>query len=428
MLRSIIFNTLTGNGAAGGVLSNIEIENTGTLNTGSGRIEKVTNNGGAVEIKGNTEVEEFTQDGGGTTKVEKTLIVENLTLNSGTMDVGSSTAKADVIAQNVVGGGNMIFHDPAWVDAVNLDASSGEAQASLDSGLNAGDAQIGMKNGVGLWLMPLYEWSTVSGMKSDGFASDYKTGLGGMAVGADYTFNNKYRLGLAFNVGAGHTQSSGDFFDGTNSFDFWGLSLYAGYRHENLSLSADIGYSGISNQVNQDTMTTLGASRVSADISSQVWTFGLNAEYVFKTEFMDIVPHVGARLMSVTTNAHDLESSGQTMYEVESTTQNVWYFPVGVTLSKDIATESGWTFTPKVDLGFIAAAGDLNAKTKASMPGVATSMDIEMQNVDGFAFNGGLGIDLANADNGISLGLNYNLQASEHETGHMIFATFRYEF
>ncbi len=55
------------------------------------------------------------------------------------------------------------------------------------------------------------------------------------------------------------------------------------------------------------------------------------------------------------------------------------------------------------------------------------STEYTMQNVDGFAFNGGLGFDFVH-DGGLSFGLNYNLQASEHETGHLLNATIRYEF
>ncbi len=62
-------------------------------------------------------------------------------------------------------------------------------------------------------------------------------------------------------------------------------------------------------------------------------------------------------------------------------------------------------------------AGDLQAKSSASMSGVNATIEKETTNVDGFAFNGGVGFDLAHADNGVSVGLNYTLQASEHETG-----------
>ena len=42
------------------------------------------------------------------------------------------------------------------------------------------------------------------------------------------------------------------------------------------------------------------------------------------------------------------------------------------------------------------------------------------------SYTGGLGLDFGN-DN-LSLGVNYNIQASEHSTSHGVFGTVRYEF
>ena len=64
--------------------------------------------------------------------------------------------------------------------------------AGQDFGLAVGDR---MNNGVGLWIMPLYRNEHVYGMKSENFNTGYTSGLGGVAVGADYTFADAFRLG-----------------------------------------------------------------------------------------------------------------------------------------------------------------------------------------------------------------------------------------
>ncbi|MEG6501462.1 MULTISPECIES: hypothetical protein [unclassified Desulfovibrio] len=46
--------------------------------------------------------------------------------------------------------------------------------------------------------------------------------------------------------------------------------------------------------------------------------------------------------------------------------------------------------------------------------------------VDYVTFVGGVGFEVGK-DN-LSLGLNYNIQASDHRTGHSVFGTVRYEF
>ncbi len=304
-----------------------------------------------------------------------------------------------------------------------------DGQVVADAGVSAGSA---LQSGFGMWLMPLYKWNNVNGVDAGNLDHGYTSGLGGIALGADYTHgiskDTALRFGLAFNVGGGYSESSGDFNETNNNFDFWGLSAYAAMQKQNFLATLDLGYTSLSHSVNQEIPSSMLMSDFESDISSEIFTVGLNLEYAFVTDFMTITPHAGVRYMNVTTHGYDIESAGQTVANSDTQNQGVWYFPVGVTLSKDIATSNGWMFTPKLDVGFIAAAGELDAHTRTTFTGVGGAVNYEMQNVDGFAFNGGLGLELANEEKGISLGINYNLQASEHETGHMIFANFRYDF
>ncbi len=305
----------------------------------------------------------------------------------------------------------------------------GQEVASLtlnEEGVSAGSASSGMKNGIGIWLSPLYKWTNVSGADAGSFDSGYNAGFGGIAFGTDYTFSDAFRVGVALNLGAGYTESSGSFNNTTSDFDFWGLSLYGAYMKDNFTVMLDAGYTGVYSNVDQDMPLGVSTGNLEADVNSDVWTVGLTAEYVWKTSALDITPHVGVRFMSVSTRGYDVEGSGGDVFSVDQDVQNVWYFPVGVTLSKDVAMKSGWFFTPKLDVGFIAAAGDLEATSSTSLVGVNGSTDLTMKNVDGFAFNGGVGFDIGNEN--LTLGVNYNILASEHETDHMIFGTFRYDF
>lgn len=70
-----------------------------------------------------------------------------------------------------------------------------DGSLSLDSGLSAGD---GLKNGLGVWIMPLYQSNNVWGMKAENFKTGYNSNLGGIALGADYTINDMFRFGAAF--------------------------------------------------------------------------------------------------------------------------------------------------------------------------------------------------------------------------------------
>jgi hypothetical protein len=336
--------------------------------------------------------------------------VQGSTLSAATAASGAVTTRTSMALPR---------SDMSQAVAVRQDS---DGSLSLDSGLSAGD---GLKNGLGVWIMPLYQSNNVWGMKAENFKSGYNSNLGGIALGADYTINDMFRFGAAFNVGAGYAKSSGDFNSTDNSFNFWGVSLYGGWVYDNFGLSADVGYTGNYNKVEQDMPASMQMSGLKADVTSHAWNTGLKAEYKFNAGALDIIPHVGVRYLGLVTDSYDVKSGG-TVFEVDGETQSIWTFPVGVSFAKAIETESGWQFKPQLDLGVIPAAGDVKAKSKARVPGVDSQAEMKMQVVDYATFDGGLGFELGKGD--FTLGLNYNLQASEHRTGHGVFGTLRYEF
>lgn len=162
-----------------------------------------------------------------------------------------------------------------------------------------------------------------------------------------------------------------------------------------------------------------------ADVSSRAWSAGLRGEYVWNTPALDIIPHAGVRYTGLTVDGYDVRNGG-TVFEVEQDFQGIWTFPVGVTLRKDWECASGWVVRPQIDLGVIPAAGDVKAESRVRIPGVTGSSNLTTQVVDYLTFDGTAGLEMKK-DN-VAFGLNYNLQASEHRTGHGVFGTFRYEF
>lgn len=303
--------------------------------------------------------------------------------------------------------------------ALHMDADS----ISADAGLNAGD---GLKNGVGLWVMPLYQSMNSWGMSAGNFKSGLSGDMGGVALGADYTFNEALRLGVTFNIGAGYAKSNGDFSETDNSFNFWGVGLYGGWMQDNFGLSADVNYTSSYNKMQQDLPASMGMSNLKSDVQTQAISAGLRGEYKFETSVLDITPHIGVRYLNLGTDSYSIESAGQKVFKGEAIQQNIWTFPIGVTLGKTIESQSGWNFTPRVDLAVIPAAGDIEAKGKVKVPGLASSADLSTQVMDYVSYQGGVGFDLGK--DGFSMGLNYTIQAGEHSTAHGLNATFRYEF
>lgn len=289
------------------------------------------------------------------------------------------------------------------------------------SGLSAGN----MANGFGLWFMPLYQNDNVHGMKSGNFKTGYNSNLGGAALGADFTFDDAYRVGINLNVGGGSASSTGDFNKTKNSFSFWGLGLYGGWKQGNYALSADLGYTATDSNITQSLPSSMQMNSLKADVKNQAFTVGMRAEYKLESSAVDITPYLGLRYTYLSTGGYNVKSSG-TVFSVARSIQNLWTFPIGVVFSKTFDQGNGWSLTPQANLAVIPAFGALKAKSTSRISGVATTASLETQIVDRFTWQSGLGFDMKNE--ALTLGLSYNIQASQHRTGHGLSATLRYEF
>ena len=281
--------------------------------------------------------------------------------------------------------------------------------------------------GLALWIAPLWSNQTGFGMEAGNLDYGYNANLGGVSIGADYTWANNIRAGLMFNIGGGYAQSNGgDLNDTTNSMTFWGVGAYGGWEYNNFAVMADVSYTSTWNSVEQDVDSRMGMSDLEADIQTSAISAGLRFEYKLETQYLDLIPHVGARYMSINTWGYDVETNGGTVLEGDGFQQNIWTFPVGITFSKELEMNNSWYFKPSVDFTVIPAAGDIKAKEDIRFTGLPYSTEMETQMMDYFTWQGGVGIEFGN-DN-MSVGVNYTLQAGQNSTGHGVFGMFRYEF
>ena len=281
--------------------------------------------------------------------------------------------------------------------------------------------------GFALWIAPLWQNQHGWGMEADSMDYGFNGNLGGVSLGADYTFENAIRAGITFNIGGGYAESSGGDLNSTqNDMTFWGLGAYAGWHYENFGLMADVSYTSTWNDLKQDMDSRMGMGDLEADVQATAISAGLRAEYKLETSTLDIIPHIGVRYMSLNTWGYDVDSDGGTVLESDGFHQDIWTFPVGVTFSKDIALDSGWTFKPSVDFSVIPAAGDIKAKSDVAFTGLPGTYEVETQTMDYLTWQGGVGLEMGNDT--MSFGVNYTLQAGQHTTGHGVFGSFRYEF
>ena len=281
------------------------------------------------------------------------------------------------------------------------------------------------KDGLNLWINALYGAEHARNLGAGSLDGGYNADFGGIVFGGDYAFGD-FRVGMALNAGSGTARSRGDFNATKNDFDFWGMNLYGSWSRDQFNIVGDLGYSANKNEVKQDLPTTMQLGQLRADVDTGVLTAGLRGEYRFETDWADVTPHVGVRYYNLRADGFTSRIDGHDVFRVGRDTQEIWTFPIGVSFSRDFETSSGWKVKPRADLSVVPAAGDLKAKTKVRVPGVAASDTIKARMMDSVSFDGTLGLEVQK-DN-ISFGLDYGIRASEHKAGHGVNVSFTYKF
>lgn len=300
------------------------------------------------------------------------------------------------------------------------------------SNISAVDAEGNMvassgsySNGFALWVMPLYQSTNGFGMEAGNYDYDFSGDLGGVALGADWTFDNAVRAGISFNIGGGFAESSGGLNDTTNSMSFWGLGAYTGWNWRGFGLTADIDYTSTYNKLKQDLPSGMGWEELKSDITASALSVGLRAEYKFDFDALQVIPHLAGRFTYLNVDSYDIKHGG-TVIEGDSMTQNIWTFPLGVTFTKNMELENGWHIKPLLDLNVTPATGDIKAKSKIRFTGTDYMAELDTKMMDYVTYGGTAGIEFGNEN--LSFGINYNGQFGAESSAHGIFGVFRYEF
>lgn len=271
------------------------------------------------------------------------------------------------------------------------------------------------KDGLDIWATPMYGNTYTHGMSASG--ASVRGNYGGLAIGADTQVGTlaggNVRMGAAINGGGGKSETRGTATDTENSYNFGGVNLYAGWNLDSLNVLASLGYSMSNHDVKMNLPVSLGMGQAKADVDSHAFTADLRAEYQFKTDWLDILPHAGVRYTALHTDGYDLKVNGSTLNSVDSDTQNIVQFPIGVTVTKNIDV-AGWNIKPQADVSVIPAAGDKKASTRMSFSGIDAADSVNTRIMDSTSWAGMLGIQAEKGN--LALGLNYGVQASRHET------------
>ena len=297
------------------------------------------------------------------------------------------------------------------------------AAAIADNGqytnISAGD---NMANGANLWIMPMYQHQKADGFQAGTYTTGYDSNFGGVVLGADYTWANSLRLGAMINMGTGSSESNGNLSKTENDFDSLGGGLYAGYMIGNIGLSADVNYTNVSNDVKQ----TNSLGLLAGEFDTNVISTGLKAEYKHQINDVNIIPHLGVRFSHINVDQADMAMAGHNVISTKDADANIWQFPVGVTVSKDIKTASGWNVKPMVDLSIIPVAGDKNMAQDISFAGINGVATMENEIMDSVSGRAQIGVEVSK--NNYYMGLDYAYQGSSNMDSHNVQATFGIRF
>ena len=314
---------------------------------------------------------------------------------------GNAAAAADII--NEVSRAAVT----AGVQNTSLRIADAASNTVLDHLSFAGHTASVHSNGADFWAAPMYGNLYTNGMVTNG--SSVRSQFGGLALGADIEAGN-FRFGAAINGGGGQSETKGGVASTQNDYSFGGVNLYAGWTCESLNIFGSVGYAFGNHDVE---MGLAGINTAKADVDTTAFTADLRAEYQLNTQYVDVLPHIGVRYTALKTDAYDLKVSGHALSKVQSDTQSIVQFPIGVTLSKTVAF-ADWNVKPMVDVSVIPAVGDKEANTKVKFSGIDAWSSMDSRIMDSTSWAGTVGIQAEKGS--FSLGLNYGVQASSHET------------
>lgn len=262
--------------------------------------------------------------------------------------------------------------------AMNLAAAAGVQTVAIDSATMGIDAAAKRASLINDFAEGGVLFAEATGKRFEmGGSSDFgaiKTELGGIVVGGEYTTGD-WTFGALANLGTGTVRGQDANSGVKNDVDYYGVQAYAAKRLGAFNVVGQVGYVQTSNDV---THTTVGMEK--ADIDADVMSVGVRGEIRFDlTQNTRLVPYVGVNYLRVSTDGFHTDQG----LEAKDQDQDLVTIPVGVKFAGDMQTASGWTWTPSVDVGYVAALGDrdTDARTKVGATTVHTSMDVWSESV-----------------------------------------------
>lgn len=268
---------------------------------------------------------------------------------------------------------------------------------------------------IDVWAMPVYGNTYTQGLDVAG--NSVRGNYYGITVGADTKldeiFAGELRVGASFNLGYGEAESKGTVSSITDDYNFGGINLLARWKRDNFNLIGNLGLGFSNHDVSMELPSSMQMSKAQTVVDTTNITLDLRAEYLMKTAYVDILPHIGVRYMALHTDNYALKSDGKALNYVSSDTQNIYQVPVGVLISKNYEV-SEWLLKSRLDLSLVPVFGDKDAKTHVVFTGTEkVSDEFATRILDTSAIAASVGFQASKGN--FSLGLDYALKTQSHE-------------
>lgn len=270
---------------------------------------------------------------------------------------------------------------------------------------------IAAQNNMGgsAFVAPMMNQFESDGFDSEGVSYGVDVDTTGVAFGGDFEFTPQLRAGVLFNIGSGDANGKGQASTASSDFDFYGLSVYAGYTVDRFAVVADVSYTKIDNEVK----AFITDETIKADSNATNMSLGVNAQYTFDFNQVAVTPHMGLRYSMIEADDYSIRDAGS----FSSDKMSVFSVPVGVTIAQAYASDN-WIVTPYADFTVTGNFGDNSYKGSFKWANVANlTTDTDTEVMDNFSYGLTLGINGETGNLGMSAGMNYTSSSNTDNLG-----------
>ena len=264
-----------------------------------------------------------------------------------------------------------------------------------------------------LWARVTGGKTKLKGISTGGADLHTKTNAYGLVIGGEAELSS-VTLGAAFTAGTGDTKNSA--VSGKDDFDFYGLSVYGTTTSGSVDVLADA-----SVNVLKSDLTVGGVADVDTDVTTSVYSFGVQGQKTFVLDVADITPFIGANVYHVRGGSY---SNGHGAH-VASSNATAVEFPIGAKVSKDFETAAGMKVAPAFSLAVVPTVGNRDIDSKVKFAGAQSTYNYTF--TDDVKVRTKLGVDATSGNFNFGLHAGYEW-GNEERSSASVEARLKYMF